>query len=68
MKQSKGLAMQDIVGRIHLFVANLDIKPHVKVYIFSKLGELEKRLTAGTAENIQLASLVGLVYQARQLM
>ncbi|XP_022668076.1 replication factor C subunit 5-like isoform X1 [Varroa jacobsoni] len=68
IKQGKGLSMQDIVGRVHLFIASLDLKSQVKVFIFSKLGEVEKRLTVGTSENIQLASLVALIFQARQLM
>lgn len=33
--------MQDIVGRVHLFIASLDLKSQVKVFIFSKLGEVE---------------------------
>jgi len=68
IKTTKSLALQDIVQKVHQSVMDFKLEPKVKIFILSKLGQLERRLAAGSSENIQLGSLVSVMFQARQLM
>jgi len=68
IKTTKSLALVDIVQRVHLSIMKLKLDAKVKIFLLSKLGDLEKRLAAGSSESIQLASLVSIMHQARQLI
>ncbi|XP_073982605.1 replication factor C subunit RfC3 [Rhodnius prolixus] len=62
---NKGLALIDIVHEVHSYVHRIDLPTKVLIELLLKLADLEERLAVGTAENIQLSSLVAAFYVAR---
>jgi len=67
LKTLKGLALQDILTQIHLYVHRIDFPIHVKIGILERLAEIEYRLSAGTSEKLQLSSLIAAFQVAREL-
>lgn len=61
------IALQDIVAALFERVNGLKLPAPMRVYLTQQLAELEYRLTIGTSESIQLASLVGIFLLAREL-
>jgi replication factor C subunit 3/5 len=61
------IALQDIVAALFERVNGLKLPAPMRVYLTQQLAELEYRLTIGTSEGIQLASLVGIFLLAREL-
>jgi len=59
IKSTKGLALQDIIREVHVYVVKLQIHGDTMIRLLSDLAELEVRLSYGATERIQLGSLVG---------
>ncbi|NWS58065.1 RFC5 factor, partial [Chunga burmeisteri] len=68
LKTLKGLALQDILTEIHLFVHRVDFPPSVRIQLLIKMADIEYRLAAGTSEKIQLSSLVAAFQVTRDLI
>ncbi|CAI4229138.1 unnamed protein product [Auanema sp. JU1783] len=65
---SSGFALTDIVTRLHLKVCELDLPQQVLIHIVSALGDSEEKLSEGCSEKVQIAGLVAIFTQARQLL
>uniref|UniRef100_A0A2R5LIQ2 Activator 1 subunit 5 n=2 Tax=Ornithodoros turicata TaxID=34597 RepID=A0A2R5LIQ2_9ACAR len=68
LKISKGLALQDVLTQVHLYVHRVEFPDEVKMYIIDKMADIEYRLAAGTSEKIQLSSLISAFQMARQMI
>ncbi|XP_078598162.1 replication factor C subunit 5-like [Branchiostoma floridae x Branchiostoma japonicum] len=58
LKVLKGLALQDILTEVHLFVHRIDFPMAVKMVLLQKMADVEYRLSAGTNEKLQLSSVI----------
>uniref|UniRef100_A0A915KTB0 Activator 1 subunit 5 n=1 Tax=Romanomermis culicivorax TaxID=13658 RepID=A0A915KTB0_ROMCU len=65
LKTAKGLALQDILTEVHVYVHRLELPAYVKIYIFEKMSDIEHRLSTGSSEKIQLSALISTFYTAR---
>lgn len=61
----KGLALADLVREIHALAVRASLGPRAKALLLTELANVEHRLASGTAEHVQLASLVGACQLAR---
>ncbi|XP_060079702.1 replication factor C subunit 5-like isoform X1 [Ylistrum balloti] len=68
LKSAKGLALQDILREVHLYVHRIDLPVHVKINLLEKMADIEYRLASGTSEKIQLSSLIAAFQVARDLI
>ncbi|KAM9822445.1 replication factor C subunit 5 isoform X1 [Syngnathus typhle] len=68
LKTLKGLALQDILTRVHLLIHRVDLPPSVRMNLLIKLADVEHRLASGTSEKIQLSSMVAAFQVARNLL
>uniref|UniRef100_T1J2I6 Activator 1 subunit 5 n=1 Tax=Strigamia maritima TaxID=126957 RepID=T1J2I6_STRMM len=68
IKTEKGLALQDILTEIHLYVHRIDFPSKIRIHLLDKMAEIEHRLSSGTNENIQLASLLGAFQVTRDII
>lgn len=67
MKNEKGLALQDILGGVFEELEDMDLKNHVRIFLYDKLAGIEHRLSMGGTEKIQLSAMVATVKQAVDL-
>ncbi|XP_043670893.1 replication factor C subunit 5 isoform X3 [Vespula pensylvanica] len=63
LKIKKGLALQDILTELHLFVH----KNYILINLVIKMAEIEKRIAVGCSEAVQLNALVAAFHQAREI-
>nr|XP_050853741.1 replication factor C subunit 5 isoform X3 [Vespula vulgaris] len=63
LKIKKGLALQDILTELHLFVH----KNYILINLVIKMAEIEKRVAVGCSEAVQLNALVAAFHQAREI-
>jgi replication factor C subunit 3/5 len=68
LKELRGVALQDILTEVHLFVHKIDFPQHIRIIILNKIAEVEYRLASGTSEKIQLSSLVAAFQTARNMI
>ncbi|XP_031556560.1 replication factor C subunit 5-like [Actinia tenebrosa] len=68
LKTLKGLALQDILTEVHTYVHRVDFPAKVRIYLLEKMADVEHRLAAGTAEKIQLGSLIAAFQVARDMV
>ncbi|KAG4079825.1 hypothetical protein HA402_014956 [Bradysia odoriphaga] len=68
LKTNKGLALEDILREIHLFVMRIELPPTVMNTLIVKLADIEVRLAAGCLEKPQLAALIGGFQLARDMV
>lgn len=68
MIRLKGLALSDICQEVYQIAKTIAWPPHVRMYIFDQLAQLEHRLAFATNEELQVASLVGIFSIARSMM
>ncbi|KAG5684672.1 hypothetical protein PVAND_013889 [Polypedilum vanderplanki] len=66
LKVDKGLALEDILKQVHLYVQRLQLPPRVISQLVIKMANIEERLAHGTSENIQLAAFIAAFRLARQ--
>jgi replication factor C subunit 3/5 len=57
--QQKGLALQDLVGELHLFLLRARLPAAEKGFLLDQLAQLEVRLASGASETVQMGGLVG---------
>lgn len=58
LKISKGLALEDILTQIHLYVQRMELPPRVISQLVIKLASIEERLAQGCTEKIQVSALI----------
>ena len=68
LKTAKGLALQDILTEVHLYVHRIDLPLHIRITLLDKMSAVEHRLASGTSEKIQLSSLIAAFQVARDLV
>lgn len=68
LKTAKGLALQDILTEVHLFVHRIELPSAALVELIVKMADIENRLASGTNENIQLSALLSAFVMARDLV
>lgn len=67
LKIKKGLALQDILTELHLFVHKIEFPDYILIDLIIKMAEIEKRVAVGCNEAIQLNALVAAFHQAREI-
>lgn len=68
LKTLKGLALQDILNQVHLYIHRIEFSPNVKIYLLDKMADIEYRLSSGTSEKIQMSSLIAVFHIARNMV
>ena len=66
LKTLKGLALNDILTEVHVYVHRIDFPTHVRIHLLEKMTDIEHRLASGTSEKAQLSSLISAFQLARQ--
>lgn len=66
LQQLKGLALLDILNELHKYVMKAQFKAEVKGYLLEQFASLEARLSSGTSESMQLASMIAVFQIARE--
>ena len=59
LKETKGLALDDIITELLPHVTSSDLSANAKMYLYERLADIEHRLASGASENINLAALIG---------
>ncbi|XP_012241382.1 replication factor C subunit 5 [Bombus pyrosoma] len=67
IKLKKGLALQDILTELHLFVNKIEFPDSILIDLVIKLAEIEKRVSIGCSEAVQLNALVSAFQRARDI-
>lgn len=67
IKLKKGLALQDILTQLHLFVNKIEFPDSILIELIIKLAEIEKRVAIGCSEPVQLNALVSAFQNARNI-
>jgi len=65
MQGEKGLALQDIIRDVHVYLSHVDLHDDVLIDLYTKLAEIEYRLSKGASDKIQLGALVAAFQIAR---
>lgn len=65
LKLDKGLALEDILTQVHLYIQRIELPPRVISQLIIKMGNIEERLAQGCTEKIQISSLVAAFRIAR---
>eukprot|EP00116_Pleurobrachia_bachei_P007433 sb/3467695/ len=65
LKQVKGLALQDMLTEIHMFVQRIEFPSKTKIQILTKLADIEYRLAFGSSEKLQMGALVAAFVSAK---
>ncbi|KAJ9586590.1 hypothetical protein L9F63_028367 [Diploptera punctata] len=68
LKTAKGLALQDILSEVHLFVHRIELPSVALIGLIVKMADIEQRLASGTNESIQLSGLISAFVTARDLV
>lgn len=68
LKTVKGLALQDILTEVHLYIHRIEFPSPALVGLIIKMADIENRLASGTNENIQLSALLSAFITARDLV
>lgn len=68
MQKLKGYATSDILQDVYRYTTELELPPRCRMYLYDELAKLEHRLSNGTTEELQLASLVAVYAIARDQM
>lgn len=67
IQAAKGLSLTDMLTYLHELVLQISYPPPVMNFILSQMSNIEYRLSHGTNDKLQLASLVGVFKQACQM-
>lgn len=59
LQTEKGLALQDILTEVHRFTSEIEFPPHVRVFLFDRMADIEYKLATAATEKIQLGALLG---------
>jgi replication factor C subunit 3/5 len=66
LKLDKGLALEDILTQVHLYVQRIEMPNRVICKLIIKMGDIEERLAQGCSEKIQVSSLIAAFRFARK--
>lgn len=67
LKIIKGLALNDILTEVHMFVHRIEFPTEILVKLVDKMSDIEYRLASGANENIQLTALISVFQFAKEL-
>ncbi|XP_011494721.1 PREDICTED: replication factor C subunit 5 isoform X1 [Ceratosolen solmsi marchali] len=67
LKTKKGLALQDILTEIQVFVNKIEFPDDILIDLIIKMAEIEKRVISGCNEAVQLNSLVATFQKPREM-
>ena len=65
LKMGHSLSTDDIVRELHSCVIDTGLNDQVKMFLINRLAEIEYRLSQGSSEKAQIASLVGAFIEIR---
>lgn len=65
LKIDKGLALEDILKQVHLYVQRLQLPPRIISQLVIKMASIEERLAQGCSEKIQVSALIAAFRLAR---
>jgi len=65
LKVAKGLALQDIVTELHVYMHKIQFPTPVRLSLIKALAATEQRLCGGASERLQLGGLLGAFGRAR---
>lgn len=65
LKQKKSLAVDELIRDIHKAVMLTKYTDEMKMYLVSRMAEIEYRIGQGSNEKVQLTSLVGAFIEVR---
>lgn len=65
LKINKGLALEDILTQVHLYVQRMELPGRVISQLVVKMASIEERLAQGCTEKIQVSALVAAFRLAR---
>lgn len=65
LKINKGLALEDILTQVHLYVQRMELPPRVICQLVIKMANIEERLAQGCIEKIQVSALIAAFRIAR---
>lgn len=65
LKLNKGLALEDILTQVHLYVQRMELPSRVICQLVIKMASIEERLAQGCTEKIQVSSLIAAFRIAR---
>lgn len=68
LKIEKGLALEDILREVHLFVMRIELPPRVMSCLLIKMANIEKSLAAGCSERPQVSAFVAAFHIARSMV
>lgn len=68
LKTEKGLALEDILREVHLFVMRIELPPRVMCRLLAKMARIERSLAAGCSERPQVSAFVAAFHMARSLI
>lgn len=68
LKMSKGLALEDILREVHLFVMRIELPPRVMSCLLIKMASIEQNLANGCTERPQLSAFVAAFHIARSMV
>jgi replication factor C subunit 3/5 len=65
LKQQKSLAVDELIREVHKTVMLTKYTDEMKMYVISRMAEIEYRIAQGCNEKIQLTALVGAFIEVR---
>jgi replication factor C subunit 3/5 len=65
LKQKKSLAVDEVIKDLHKCVMSTKYNEEMKMFLVSRMAEIEYRIAQGCNEKIQIASLVGAFIEVR---
>lgn len=65
LKIDKGLALEDILTQVHLFMQRIELPSRILSQLIIKMASIEERLAQGCTEKIQVSALVAAFRIAR---
>lgn len=68
VKNAKGLALEDILTELHLFVMRIELPMSVMNKIIIKMADIEERLAKGCTENTQTTALIAAFFICRDMV
>lgn len=64
----KSISLIDIVSDLHRSLLNMTLSSKALLYLLAQLADIEVRLSTDASEKVQLAGLVGVFYNAREML
>lgn len=65
LKVNKGLALEDILTEVHLYIQRVELPPRILSQLIIKMASIEERLAQGCTEKIQVSALIAAFRLAR---